>query len=179
MENLFSQYQTMGLLKIRIVVVQSLIDFKVASKVEFLPNLVDDVHVEVYSLNLGFLGKILLQLLHHLPANSVFPVGLEHNKSEDIGVELLLVIFQPDGVAPNDDIVVVGQLGELGVLGGNFKIKARGVFNRKRVVIKFSKNVYIFIVYFSHRYRQGFSFALGHCFYLYQLQQLVINSIQG
>ena len=94
-------------------------------------------------------------------------------------MELLLVIFQPDGVAPNDDIVVVGQLGELGVLGGNFKIKARGVFNRKRVVIKFSKNVYIFIVYFSHRSRQGFPFALGHCFYLYQLQQLVINSIQG
>lgn len=98
----------MGLLKIRVVVVQSLIDFKVTGKVELLPNLVDDMHVEVNSLYLGFLGKILLQLLHHLPPNSVFSVGLEHNKSENIGVELLLVIFQPDGVAPNYDIVVVG-----------------------------------------------------------------------
>ena len=156
----------MGLLKIRIVVVQSLIDFKVTSKVELLPNLVDDVHVEVNSLYLGFLGQILLQLLHHLPANSVFPVGLEHNKSENIGVELLLVIFQPNGVAPNHDIVVVGQLGELSVLGGNFQIKTCRVFNGKCVVIKFSKNVYIFIVYFPHRYRQGFPFALGHYFYI-------------
>ena len=39
-------------------------------------------------------------------------------------MQLLLVVLNTDGIGSDDDIIVEGQLGELGVLSGNLHIEA-------------------------------------------------------
>ena len=85
-------------------------------------------------------------------ADSVLPVGLKDYKSKDVGVQLILKILESDGIAPNNDIVIESQLGELRVLSGNLDVEARGVLNGKRIKVELAKYIDILVVDVAHGY---------------------------
>ena len=123
---------------------------KIASKVKPLPNFIHDMHVKVDAHSFRFFGKLFFEMCHHLLADSIFPVGFKDDKSKDIGMELILKILKPDRIASNNDIIIVGEFGELCVLSGNFDIEASGVLNGKCIIVKFPKYVDILIIDITH-----------------------------
>lgn len=66
----------------------------------------------------------------------------------------VLVVLDADGVGGDGDVVVEGQLGELGVLAGDLHVQSCGVFDREGVEVQFAQDVYVLIVDFSEGYGQ-------------------------
>ena len=126
--------------------------YEVTRKVKPLPNFIYHMHMKVNSNHFRFFRKLFFQVCHHLLADSVLPVGLKDYKSKDVGVQLILKILESDGIAPNNDIVIESQLGELRVLSGNLDVEARGVLNGKRIKVELAKYIDILVVDVAHGY---------------------------
>ena len=145
-DDLFPQDKAVGLLKISVVVIQSLVNLKVTGEIKFLANFIDNMHVKVDAFDFWFFSQVFFQLDHHLPSNSVFSVRLKYNKSENISMKLFLIILQSDSIPPNDNIIVIGKPGKLCILCGNFHVETSRIFDRQSIKVEFSKYVDIFII---------------------------------
>lgn len=123
------------------------------------------MHVKIYAISIRVLSDILLQTLHHLLSDSVFPVGLQNAESQNISVEFAFKVLKSYSVGPDNDIVVVGESGMFGVFIHDFNIETGAILDREGLVVEFTQQVDIFIVDFSDRDgKDGFLFEKGLSF---------------
>lgn len=113
----------MRLLEICIVIVQSFFDFEPAFLIEFLSHFIQHMHMEINSNSITLVSDLLLKIFHHLSANTIFPVRLQHPKSQYICMFLFLKIFNSGSIGSNDNIIIVTIFGKFGILHGHTDIK--------------------------------------------------------
>jgi hypothetical protein len=65
-----------GLLQVRIVILQAFVDLETTGLVELESDLVEDVHVEVNTRCVALFSQILLELDHHLLPDAALAIRL-------------------------------------------------------------------------------------------------------
>lgn len=84
----------------------------------------------------------------------------------------LFIVLDSDSVCSNHYIIVVCIFWKLCVLGCNFHVEARRIFDREGLEVELTEDVYILIVYFPHCDREYLLFCLCHTFYFNYFNQI-------
>ena len=139
----------MWLFKIGVVVVKALFHAESALVVEAFAYFVLNVHMQIDALDVFQLTDVLLEILHHMSTGLALPIGLEHDKGEDVSSLHALVILNANCVAADHDVIVEDGTRVLGVLHHELVIETSAVLDRERVIVQLANRVDVVVVDFA------------------------------
>ena len=89
---------------------------------------------------------------------------------------LILIIFHPESICTNNDIIVEAELGQFSILKCNFDVERSAVFDRKSLKVNFPQHVNVLVIDISEC-DLDFSFIVHYvcmCVWLWELNDMVI-----
>ena len=134
-DNFLEQDIAMGFFEISIVVLELFMHLKPTGFIKPFAPYIQYMHVQIDSISRWVVPNIILQLYHHLLANSILSIWLKHSKSQNISMQLPLEILQSHGVSPNHNIIVICQSRVFGIFCHNPHVKAGAILNRESFVV--------------------------------------------